>query len=61
MTETRHAFQLIHTEILEEQKQVCFRVEDVSCLLFVILLPLSQSHTNLFVLSLISVERFGHF
>lgn len=51
MTETRHAFQLIHTEILEEQKQVCFRVEDVSCLLFVILL-----HTNLFVLSLTSVE-----
>lgn len=59
MTETRHAFQLIHTEILEEQKQVCF--EDVPCLLFVILLPLSQSHTNLFVLSLISVERFGRF
>lgn len=60
MTETRHAFQLIHTEILEEQKQVCFRVEDASCLL-VILFPLSQSHTNLYLLSLVSVKRFGSF
>lgn len=30
MMETRYAFQLIHTDLLEEQRQVCPRVVDVS-------------------------------
>lgn len=46
MTETRHAFQLIHNELLEEQLKVCFTAADGKALLALFMFIKAFAHCN---------------